>query len=215
MGGHEPTHVRIERVGREFRNLKARSCAMMSRDEATDTAVIFVHGFKGHPVKTWNKFNDAILAARDGEWNCSDIYFLGYNSVLSDIGAATGELTDALIRLLPSPDQSFRGYVTSRAEDDRTVIRESFADYQHLVLVGHSLGGVLVRNVVRQALKDKLNRIRGEDGMIDLNEKFPEHSLQLVAQSRVKLFAPAIGGARAAGLMGLGRLLGLDRLIFS
>ncbi len=148
---------------------------------------MFVHGFNGRSVKTWLDFPVA-GGSRDW-WRQADLLFVGYQSLRDNISGVAGRLRRELPRFYPNPlpEAMTVGGVTAR---------DSVTAYQELVLVGHSLGGV----VLRRAMVDTAMRWR-EAGQPD-----PAPSL---LTGQLRLFSPASAGFQAAGLMGAVRATGI------
>jgi pimeloyl-ACP methyl ester carboxylesterase len=102
-------------------------------------ALVFVHGYRGHAIKTWSKF-DQMLPARNKAQDY-DLFFYGYNCTSSNTTAESTFLCDFLNDLFNSP---------SRVASDslpREAGRGSFS-YQHVVLVGHSIGAIICRRAL-------------------------------------------------------------------
>jgi hypothetical protein len=51
--------------------------ARLSPDVSTETAIVFVHGFKGHHLKTWGRLPEMACADESDFWRKADLYFLG------------------------------------------------------------------------------------------------------------------------------------------
>jgi hypothetical protein len=76
-------------------------------------------------------------------------------------------------------------------------LRDGPTSYGALTLCGHSLGGLVLRHMVR------------EDGLLyERRSKQGKTEVPATLTARLRLFAPAIGGARPAGLPGLTLELG-------
>ncbi|GLI26423.1 hypothetical protein ARHIZOSPH14_06650 [Agromyces rhizosphaerae] len=137
--------------------------------------VVFVHGFNGKPVGTWRRFDDGSGAG--AWWSESDAVFIGYDSLRREVGSVADEVL-AFVRaaMLAGP---LPGIASS---------------YRELVLVGHSLGGVVVRSAVQLALRERrMQHVAvgaGDDAVLD---------------ARVVLFSPATSGFGPKGLLGLAR----------
>lgn len=104
-------------------------------------AVCFVHGLSGSHQHTWQRFRE--LLVQDSEFDHCDIICWGYPTSLRPN------------TFLPIP------LVGSRLPDIETVAETLYADlrndeiagrYQDLVLVGYSMGGLVVRSMILQAL---------------------------------------------------------------
>jgi hypothetical protein len=152
----------------------------VSHADQVSRLVVFVHGFKGEAVKTWREFP----AAGDYRpwWQASDLLFVGYESTRDDIPAVANRLRNQLPRFYPDP---FAGAMTVQGVRGRT----NLTAYSELILLGHSLGGLVVRRAVCDAVEGWQ-----KDG-------FPEPRPRLL-DAQVRLFSPASAGFRPAGRLG-------------
>jgi pimeloyl-ACP methyl ester carboxylesterase len=141
--------------------------------------LVFVHGFAGHPGRTWRKIQDFLT---EDWWQESDLFFFGYASVKEPIQSTAARLAKLLRRLLEDPPDDLFA-------DPR--LRRSGTEYEELTLVGHSQGGLVVRQAVLDALWDVCQG--GKPGPLESS----------VAAARLRLFAPAILGAQVSGLKGI------------
>ena len=125
---------------REIRIDEEKDWILITQQPDNIRIVIFVHGFTGDYKKTWGKFPD--LIANDEQLDHFDILLWGYpsqkfgrNPKIERIGAAL-----------------------------KTEIDHLPSRYREVVLVGHSMGGLVVRAYVVNALLDgrghDLNKIR-------------------------------------------------------
>ena len=149
--------------------------------------VVFVHGFRGKAVGTWREFPDA---GNRHWWEGADLLFVGYDSTKENITAVANRLRAQLERFFPAPldaAMSVKG-VSPRPEHGA---------YSELVIVGHSLGGLIVRRALCDAALDWQER--GSQ---------PE-SKPAILHARTRLFSPATAGFRAAGVLGMIRASGL------
>jgi len=110
-----------------------------------DRLIVFVHGFGGKALKTWDGM-EALLA--DPRAQTSDIVFYGYGSL-----AAPAQNSSSLFR------EMLTAAVTG-ASNWRHMVRRGGADadmrdYQDILIVAHSLGAVIVRRALLDLVKTK------------------------------------------------------------
>jgi len=141
--------------------------ALHSKLPAT-RAILFVHGFGGGALRTWGRLKQYAMTSE--ELAATDCFFFGYPSVRHQIAVVVEKLNDFV--------DSIAAPYTAR----------SGASYERLVLVGHSLGGVVVRSLVHVRLD--------HDNPLD-------HVDRLVRDADVRLFASAHGGALPSGVLGV------------
>lgn len=185
MHGAAPLgHQRVRAPFRQlFPMLGKRSFSQLSRERNPTRCILFVHGFTGHPLKTWREFDRPIEAA--GWWGASDLVFFGYASTQEEIRYTSETLVEFLHNFLPR---------RSAEVACLAALEPPTHDYKELVLVGHSQGGLVVRHAVLQALWELTSPESPSGAWED------EATANLIANARVRLFAPAIFGARPAGL---------------
>jgi hypothetical protein len=80
------SHVFAPILGFEY--LNSNSFAMFTEAPGARRAVVFVHGFAGHPLKTWSRMQD--LIATDDTWKETDAYFIGYRSTRDEVSPLVG-----------------------------------------------------------------------------------------------------------------------------
>jgi pimeloyl-ACP methyl ester carboxylesterase len=167
--------------------------ALLSKDPDTRTAAVFVHGFSGHPLKTWVDFHGMVDSpGADPWWGHCDLYFFRYPSVEQSTAATAKKLIREVQSIFPNPDPRwFRVAVAGMPRDleiffapnEISDIRPGSKMYEHLVLVGHSEGGFVLRRLVLRIFKDY--------GPADP-----------LLQAKLRLFAPALFGAAPSGMLG-------------
>lgn len=158
---------------------KGWSLYVSHSDRPVSRLVVFVHGFMGNPISTWTDFPSAALTRQ--WWADSDLLFVGYRSTKGTINGVALQFLQELPKFFPAPFEPAR---IARGQP----AREQFPDYNDLVVVGHSLGGVIVRRAVAHAT---------QQWSADPTRRSP------IMGARVRLFSPAIAGFRPAGILGL------------
>ncbi len=103
--------------------------ALISNHPGTDTAVVFVHGFKGHYRKTWQDFQSLIdkQAAKFPSWDTSDIFFFAYDAENQHPGTSAQQLFEFINSVFPTPPPEFFGEGVETdwlLEDDNTPEQE-------------------------------------------------------------------------------------------
>lgn len=134
--------------------------------------LIFIHGFNGKAVSTWNKF--PTMLPNNGKLEETDIAFYGYNSLQSKRGAAeyASDLLDFLNEEIPGTGNIARQASQKGLETSR--------QYAKIILVAHSLGAVLLRKALMGAKIDNKSWLN---------------------KTQMVLFAPAHLGAKVEKLL--------------
>lgn len=149
--------------------------------------IVFVHGFGGSAISTWKNFADY---HRLGPWwMASDLLFVGYDSRRDGIKGVADRLRRNLPRFYPTPFQP------AMTLDGISVREDTTSPYQELIVVGHSLGGLIVRHALVEEADEWINAGRTT-------------AKPLLLDSALRLFSPASAGFRAAGLFGAARASG-------
>jgi hypothetical protein len=152
----------------------------------TDTVrlVVFVHGFAGKTVKTWNEF--ALSGDGSDWWRESDMLFIGYESLKERPAETAAWIRYRLGDFYPMlPDEILQaGDVRVRAPSERPC--------QELFLVGHSLGGFVLRLVMLQQARASL-----QAGTAAGPGRAP------LLDATVRLFSPASAGFQPAGMLAI------------
>lgn len=172
-------------------HIATNSFALLSTSKLVDSAAIFVHGFAGHPLKTWSRFQDLILGSPD--WKNTDAFFLGHSSIQDELSLSAAYIGNFISAVCPKPPERL---IQAGRLDIEYSARETIGEYRTLYLIGHSAGGVILRALVLDALK-KAFVYSSHDSMEDA----PDYR-RLICHANMRLFAPALSGARLAGLTG-------------
>lgn len=120
--------------------LSPESSARWTRKVAK-ICVVYVHGYGGRAVATWGEFPD--IAMERPEFADVDLVFLGYESRSRTASFSAGVLYQAISLLAEETSAVLKRVGGPDRPDD-------FA-YEKIILVGHSLGGALVRDVAMNA----------------------------------------------------------------
>ena len=171
--------------------------ARLSPDENTDSAIIFVHGFKGHPLKTWGKLPDMACADESHFWKRADLYFLSYKAEKLHVDDSAHRLSKYVSSIFPNPpvpmfERPLNKYDWTLSLVPRLPvvrIRPGPYTYSKLYLVGHSLGGLIIRRFVADALQPFASTP-------EITPSTP------VLTAKIRLFAPAHLGFLPSGWTG-------------
>ncbi len=140
--------------------------------EPTGKLVVFVHGFKGSAQATWMEFPRRLDSAK--ECRGCDLVFYGYDGVRTRASISASNFREFMNALCSGPTIPNK-YLHS------SIHRPAGLQYQKVILVGHSLGCI----VIRQALLDAHLK----------NEAWSQRVETI-------LFAPAHSGANVLKLLG-------------
>src|SRR5690348_5947355 len=186
------SHVHVPNLSDYLAYVSGSSYAMLTEESETRHAVIFVHGFGGHPFKTWCQIQN--LIDEDDNWKETDAYFIGYKSVRDEIMLSAAYIAHAIRDICPEPPA---GLFEVGVSGETCRLRSYKTTYESVDLVGHSLGGVVLRVALLELLRQGFAAAGSHDiTMLPISYSLP-------CSARVRLFAPAQGGARIAGLKGM------------
>ncbi len=115
--------------------------------EPVGRAVVFVHGFGGEALGTWDQF--ATLLPLQPQAAGRDLFFYGYDSLVAQAPVSAAELLDFLQALWTDP---VTRVIQPTLQDARRA--DPGFRYMHVSLVAHSLGAVVVREALVQAAMD-------------------------------------------------------------
>jgi hypothetical protein len=160
----------------------------------SSTAIVLVHGFKGDRNTTWANFQGLIDSPVASEWwsDC-DLFFFAYSSVTQQVGITASSLETFISSVYPDlPEELLSCEIAGEN------ISLPNRRYSSLILVGHSEGGLILRNLM-------LNRARRIVDAGRTGKKDVEHELQRddILGSTLVLFAPAHLGRNISGLAAL------------
>lgn len=163
-----------------------------------EVAVVFVHGFTGGGRSTWTGFQNLVdtLDEQRSLWSKCDLFFYDYwpTSQLAPLSEDFYAFLKGDFR-----EYAYESILPSSLRISARVLRGA-VQYKHLVLVGHSAGAVIIRDVVMQHVKAL--DMKGTP-LSHPQRDTPTGNLEvLLAESSLRLFAPAHLGVLAAGIFG-------------
>jgi hypothetical protein len=178
--GEEPVHTPL-------RLTEPRDWVLFLTSNAPRRLVVFVHGFYGGPLRSWQEFP---RASKDREWwQESDLLFVGYPSGRDNIAGTAYRVRRELSKFFPELADEF-------LEIDGVRCRQpGVSSYRELLLVGHSLGGLIVRRALIDSAEEWMEELRSD----------PSAQRPDILDARAYLFSPASAGFRPAGWLGLMR----------
>ena len=176
-GGFLNSHTRVFLRDRDFAPMAYVAHAEPKR------LIVLLHGFLGSAGGTWRGMES--FDAEDDFWRSADLLFVGYDSFRESIKGVADRLRRRIPDFYPTPSNYLRpepwGALATRPD---------LLEYEELIIVAHSLGGL----VARKALLDELSGWSSAP-----EETRPRRPALLDAQLR--LFSPASAGYRPAGMM--------------
>jgi pimeloyl-ACP methyl ester carboxylesterase len=140
-------------------------------NEPARKAVLFIHGYHGEHLTTWSYFPH-LMIMRD-IWSGTDLFYYGYDGIRDELNSSAATFRDFLNRLFTQSSQMANVHLP------RQLQRADDFGYDELILVGHSLGAVIVRRALIEATRSNLT---------------------WASKIKLVLFAPAHTGASAVDL---------------
>jgi alpha-beta hydrolase superfamily lysophospholipase len=137
------THLQ-DRSLKEYRHVRALFSVVPSR-----RAVIFIHGFGGDPLATWANFHT--LLPRKPEFSAHDVFFYGYDGLWAELVSSAAIFESFLSTILANPLTIINNNLPASGK------RGSSFAYDHVLLVGHSLGAVIARWALLPSKPEKKN----------------------------------------------------------
>jgi hypothetical protein len=166
--------------------------ALLSDHELTDTAIIYVHGFWGGPESTWENIVYYVDRLGGAPFERSDLFFFDYPAQKDFLIASVSFFRRFLSMIYPNPPEDLFS-VPLRDIDWRLQGTEGLwltvrhpQPYVRAILVGHSLGAV----VIRRFIADEIFQLESA-------EAIEPHS---ILRAQLRLFAPAHLGFHPAAI---------------
>ena len=138
------------------------------------TIIVFVHGFTGSAESTWQQF--PTLLQQDSRTNGTDLIFYQYDSTKKRAPLSAGNFENFLIALFKD---STRFIVNNHGKPLRT----TNINYTKIILVGHSLGGVICRQALINATYNNLPWIKQTNIILFSPAHLGATSLKFVRES--------------------------------
>lgn len=145
--------------------------------------VVFIHGWRGKAKETWGDFG--VRPPSDQWWSESDLLFVQYDSVKERVTSVADRLRQHIGDFYPTPSAEMLVREGAKARDDIST------PYEELILVGHSLGGL----VIRRAMVDALDEWRYLN--LDATER------PTILDGCLRLFSPASAGFEPSDWLGV------------
>lgn len=139
------------------------------RKDSKEAAVFFIHGFIGSASETWGEFPSLLVA--DTDLNGYDVYSWGYPTQLN--------LAYTITKYVWTDDPR----IETIGQGLRTLLGNFATTYKKIVLIGHSMGGLVIQSFILEEL------LRGGH----------EHLSRL---TEVILFGTPSGGLKKASFVG-------------
>ncbi|MFD6516978.1 hypothetical protein [Rhodococcus sp. NPDC060176] len=143
--------------------------------------VVFVHGFGGKAITTWQNFP---VSGERNWWLEADMLFIGYKSRTENPKGVADRIRGSIGDFFPKPNEAALNTRNGQLRTDITT------EYEELFLVAHSLGGL----IVRRALVDAAEKWEEDD--------FSPAKKPPILSAETRMFSPASAGFRAAGTLG-------------
>ena len=156
------SHFPLRPIGGDFEDSQALLAVNPTRK-----AVIFIHGYSGDSLTTWQQFD--ILLPQETKSSGHDLYFYGYDGLYSDMVASSAIFANFLKSILKTPLLLIGRVLPG------SVNRDQQFEYDEVIIVAHSLGAVIARWA-----------------LLDLHD----NETPGLNRFRMILFAPAHRGAR-------------------
>lgn len=145
--------------------------------------VVFVHGWGGSAHESWGDFDNP--PRDDPWWSEADLLFVEYPSRLETVLAAADRIRQRLTDFYPLP------YHLMLVQNHRAVRADIDSPYEELYLIGHSMGGLVLRRVLVDELDEW--QLRGAKP----GDRPP------VLDAQLRLFSPASAGFFPRGRLGV------------
>lgn len=168
-------------------------------------AAVFVHGFNGDAENAWYNFQ-GLVNHQDHciFWRGYDLFFFQYDGLWDHIEYSSNRLQQFLRDIYPVPNSELMTEDLSIIGGTKISILPADRQYRQLILIGHSLGCVVIRHILL-AMRQPKQASAGVQGLVDVEKRgeLSVRSSEQPIEGKLRLFAPAIAGYRPSGLFGV------------
>ena len=112
-------------------------------EEENDSVVLFLHGFTGNPIETFENIPELLLS--EEEMDGYDVISVAYDSNLIPDFAAGFWAAD--------PD------INNVSEYFKTILETRFVNYKRICIVAHSMGGLVAQKTILKLAQEDFNKI--------------------------------------------------------
>ena len=188
--------------------LDGSSYAFVSNSNSVDTAIVYVHGFLGDTQSTWEQLQYYVDRLDNEPFRDADLFFYDYPAEDNFVHVSVPGLRAFLNWLFPLPPPElvkvhFRDLDWRLHDDPEVITLREQRPYTRLVLVGHSLGAVVIRRLVADvAITASANQ----------TTQFGAEATRLL-DAELVLMAPAHLGFQPSGKTALLQILPFSALV--
>jgi len=175
--------------------------------------VFFVHGFMGNAHSTWLDFQSLVDSDSYAQyWERIDLFFYDYETTSANVLVQSGRFRQFVEEVFPVPARLDLHPTMKAIAGDWTPLPLA-TNYESAVFVGHSLGGVIVRQMVVEAASDVRSleeQVEGararssleSEGAPSIGENPRYAFLKSLLSADIRLFAPGLFGFEPKNLAG-------------
>lgn len=140
----ELSHIPLRPLKNDIPGYAHESHALFSK-LTPRKAIIFIHGYKDHPIKAWQDFHKFI--PRENKFKECDAYFYGYDGTIGQISSSSN---------------LFFYFLQSLFTDTNSIIpkwlsRDKYFSYDEIIISCHSLGAVIARRALLDAVDQQIS----------------------------------------------------------
>lgn len=146
-------------------DVSGKKALFKNKRKKNKNLAVFVHGFTGNYLSTWGEFPQ--LLTKDPRLLHYDFLFWGYSSTL--LLPQENQLLDSLFQLFTQflSKHQTNQHIEIIAQGLQTELKY-LDEYDNIILIGHSLGGLVIRSYIIQNLKE--NKVDNQDRINKINK---------------------------------------------